>query len=85
MSVSLMVSACNYTFGHNVSLLCNLKSPCAKQATEPDRPQAAGRRPRRAAANTTKSYKERDSDDSLSELETVLHPNPSASLYFYCS
>lgn len=36
-------------------------------------PHAAGRRPRRAAAITSKSYKELDTDGSLSELESVLY------------
>ncbi|XP_035513508.1 synaptonemal complex protein 2-like [Morone saxatilis] len=36
-------------------------------AAEPHRPHVSGRRPRRAAAISTKSYKEPDSDDSQSE------------------
>ncbi|AWP09495.1 putative synaptonemal complex protein 2 [Scophthalmus maximus] len=35
----------------------------------PNRPHAAGRRPRRAAATLTKSYREPDTDDSQSESE----------------
>lgn len=60
--------ACNTPVIHCVSLL--LKNPSAKLATEPYRPNAAVRRPKRAAATTKKSYKELDTDGSLSESET---------------
>ncbi|XP_068589399.1 synaptonemal complex protein 2 isoform X3 [Cebidichthys violaceus] len=40
-----------------------------KPAPAPSRPHAAGRRPQRAAAISTKSYVEPDTDDSLSESE----------------
>ncbi|XP_070825464.1 synaptonemal complex protein 2 [Chaetodon trifascialis] len=40
-----------------------------KPATAPNRPHAEGRRPPRAAAVSTKSYKEPDTDDSQSESE----------------
>ncbi|KAM9855210.1 uncharacterized protein sycp2 [Aulostomus maculatus] len=38
-----------------------------KSTAAPDRPKAAARRPQRAAATTTKSYRDPDSDDSQSE------------------
>ncbi|XP_024862049.1 synaptonemal complex protein 2 isoform X1 [Kryptolebias marmoratus] len=40
-----------------------------KESAAPSRPQAAGRRPKRAAAASTKSYLEPDTDDSQSETE----------------
>ncbi|XP_073325885.1 synaptonemal complex protein 2 [Pagrus major] len=40
-----------------------------KPAAAPNRPNAANRRPQRAAAITTKSYKEPDTDESQSESE----------------
>ncbi|XP_053173914.1 synaptonemal complex protein 2 [Scomber japonicus] len=43
-----------------------------KPAAAPDRQHAAGRRPQRAAATTSKSYKEPDTDDSQSESEKHL-------------
>lgn len=62
--------ACNTPVIRYVSLLFKLKNLSAKRATEPDRPNAAVRRPKRAAATTKKSYKELDTDGSLSESET---------------
>lgn len=53
----------------------------AKQTTAPNKAHAAGRRPRRAAATSTKSYKEPDTDDSHSESEKP--PGPKAK-YFIC-
>ncbi|CAK6951244.1 synaptonemal complex protein 2 [Scomber scombrus] len=43
-----------------------------KPAAAPDRQHAGGRRPQRAAATTSKSYKEPDTDDSQSESEKHL-------------
>ncbi|XP_070767245.1 synaptonemal complex protein 2 [Enoplosus armatus] len=40
-----------------------------KPAASPNRPHAAGRRPQRAAATSTKSYREPDTEDSQSESE----------------
>lgn len=70
---------------HSVSLLCNQKKPNVKEKAEqpkktvnpaaaPNRPHAAGRRPQRAAATSTKSYREPDTDDSPSESEKPLVP-----------
>ncbi|XP_071372422.1 synaptonemal complex protein 2 [Centroberyx affinis] len=50
-----------------------------KPAAAPNRPAAAGRRPQRAAAITTKSYREPDTDDSQSESE-----QPPASKKYSC-
>lgn len=65
---------------HSVSWLCNQNKPSVKEKVEqpkktvkpaaaPNRPHAAGRRPQRAAATTTKNYREPDTDDSQSESE----------------
>lgn len=66
-------------FSHNVSLLFNQKKADMKERVEqpkktvkpatPNRPYTAGRRPQRAAATSAKSYREPDTDDSLSESE----------------
>ncbi|XP_026222650.1 synaptonemal complex protein 2 isoform X2 [Anabas testudineus] len=48
------------------------------KAAAPNRPHAAGRRPRRAAATSTKSYKEPDTDDSQSESEKLPGPKYSS-------
>ncbi|XP_047187101.1 synaptonemal complex protein 2-like isoform X2 [Scophthalmus maximus] len=45
------------------------KKTMKSAAAAPNRPHAAGRRPRRAAATLTKSYREPDTDDSQSESE----------------
>lgn len=68
-----------HSVGHSVSLLFNQKKPDMKERVEkpkktvkpaaPNRPHPAGRRPQRAAATSTKSYKEPDTDDSQSESE----------------
>ena len=45
-------------------------------AAAPGRPHAAGKRPKRAAATSAKSYREPDTDDSQSEAER--HSAPKA-------
>ncbi|XP_051805719.1 synaptonemal complex protein 2 [Acanthochromis polyacanthus] len=52
-------------------------------AAAPSRPHAAGKRPRRAAAISTKSYRVPDTDDSQSEPEKP--PSPKAKDYFFSS
>ncbi|XP_054465353.1 synaptonemal complex protein 2 [Anoplopoma fimbria] len=47
-------------------------SKVVKPATAPNRPHAAGRRPQRTAAISRKSYREPDTDDSLSDSEYPL-------------
>ncbi|XP_071331947.1 synaptonemal complex protein 2 isoform X2 [Trachinotus anak] len=47
-----------------------------KKTVKPAAPHAAGRRPKRAAATSTKSYREPDTDDSQSESENCLVPKP---------
>lgn len=87
-----------------MSLLFNQKKPEVKErveqpnkavkpaATAPNRPHAAGRRPQRTAATSTKSYRELDTDDSQSESEELPAPKAkdfpiySVTLAFsYCS
>lgn len=75
---------CNIAVRHSVSLF-NQKRPevkgrveqpnkAVKLAPAPKRLHAAGRRSKRTAAISTKSYKEPDTDDSLSELEKPAVP-----------
>ncbi|CAB1445715.1 unnamed protein product [Pleuronectes platessa] len=53
---------------HNVKERVEQPKKMVKPAAEaPNRPHAAGRRPRRAAATSTKSYREPDTDDSQSD------------------
>ncbi|XP_053281245.1 synaptonemal complex protein 2 [Pleuronectes platessa] len=55
---------------HNVKERVEQPKKMVKPAAEaPNRPHAAGRRPRRAAATSTKSYREPDTDDSQSDVE----------------
>ncbi|XP_038579496.1 synaptonemal complex protein 2 isoform X5 [Micropterus salmoides] len=58
------------------------KKPGVKERVEQPKktvkPVAAGRRPQRAAAASTKSYREPDTDDSQSESETPLVPKHSS-------
>lgn len=49
-----------------------------KPAAAPSRPHAAGKRPKRAAATSTKSYREPDTDDSQSEPENPPRPKNSS-------
>lgn len=62
----------------------NQKKPGVKERVEQPKktvkPVAAGRRPQRAAAASTKSYREPDTDDSQSESETPLVPKAKTSL-----
>ncbi|XP_060930612.1 synaptonemal complex protein 2 [Limanda limanda] len=58
---------------HNVKESVEQPKKMVKPAAEaPSRPHAAGRRPKRAAATSTKSYREPDTDDSQSDAEKPL-------------
>lgn len=86
----------NNTVSHSVSLLSKQKDhnmkgrvqqpkttvkPAAAAAT--NGLHAAGVRPKRAAALSTKTYKEPESDDSQSESEKLLPPKAKGSLIFH--
>ncbi|XP_069382156.1 synaptonemal complex protein 2 [Paralichthys olivaceus] len=63
----------------NVKARVEQPKKMVKPAAEaPNRPHAAGRRPRRAAATSTKSYREADTDESQSESERPPAPKYSA-------
>ncbi|TWW56509.1 synaptonemal complex protein 2-like [Takifugu flavidus] len=57
-----------------------------KQKKAVEKPAAARtKRPRRAAATSTKTYKEPETDDSQSEFEEILTPKPTKSHITQCS
>ncbi|XP_040915914.1 synaptonemal complex protein 2-like [Toxotes jaculatrix] len=59
---------------HNVKESVEQPKKTVKPAAAANRPHAAGGRPKRAAATSTKSYREPDTDDSQSESERPLVP-----------
>uniref|UniRef100_A0A4W6C0X2 Synaptonemal complex protein 2 n=1 Tax=Lates calcarifer TaxID=8187 RepID=A0A4W6C0X2_LATCA len=63
----------------SVKLRVEQPKKTVKPAATPNRPHAAGRRPKRAAATFTKSYREPDTDDSQSESERPSGPKNSLS------
>ncbi|XP_034446233.1 synaptonemal complex protein 2 isoform X1 [Hippoglossus hippoglossus] len=69
---------------HNVKERVEQPKKMVKPAAEaPNRPHAEGRRPRRAAATSTKSYREPDTDDSQSDAEKP--PAHMAKYFSYCA